>query len=97
MSELAIRWWYCLPEWPPADFDYEAALNKQGYRLVGNDKFRIEENLVDGLLKATPIDGYVGIYKTKTVTVNLFRNSSMSGPKRHALLSISSETKRSSN
>ena len=41
VGEVAIRWWYCLPEWPPADFDYVEALKKQGYRLVDNSQFRI--------------------------------------------------------
>ena len=34
VGEVAVRWWYCLPEWPPTNFNYEAALNKQGYRLL---------------------------------------------------------------
>lgn len=44
--------------------------------------------MVDGLLKATPIDGYVGVYKTKAKiidvrpkescpTLNLLRNKTM--------------------
>jgi hypothetical protein len=41
-GEVAKRWWYCFPEWPPADFDYEAALNKLGYRLVDSERFRME-------------------------------------------------------
>ena len=23
VEELAARWWYALPPWPPADFDFE--------------------------------------------------------------------------
>jgi hypothetical protein len=42
VGDVAVRWWYCLPEWPPADFDYEAELKKQGYRLVDNSRFRME-------------------------------------------------------
>ena len=71
MKEVAIRWWYCLPEWPPADFSYEEELRKQGYRLVDQHRFRMEENLVNGLLKASPIDGYVGVYRTKLVNNDL--------------------------
>ena len=68
-----MRWWYCLPEWPPADFDYEGALHRLKYRLVDGNKFRIEENEVNGLQKATPIEGYLGLYKTKNVRLTLLR------------------------
>ena len=67
MNEVAVRWWYCLPEWPPSDFNYELALKQQGYRLVNPEQFRVEDNMINGLVKATPIDGYIGIYKTKQV------------------------------
>lgn len=40
--------------------------------------------MVDGLLKATPIDGYVGVYKTKAVLLFIFRKLSMYDPKRAA-------------
>jgi hypothetical protein len=33
----------------------------------------MEENLVNGFLKATQIDGYVGVFKTKQVNLALFR------------------------
>ena len=23
VQDIAVRWWYALPEWPPADYDYE--------------------------------------------------------------------------
>lgn len=67
VKEVAVRWWYCLPEWPPADYPYEEELRKLGYRLVEQNRFRMEENLVNGLLKATPVDGYVGVFRTKQV------------------------------
>ena len=42
VGEIAVRWWYCLEEWPPTNFNYEAALKEQGYRLVENNRFRME-------------------------------------------------------
>ena len=71
---MAIRWWYCLPEWPPADYPYERELNKLGYRVVDASRFRMEENLLNGLYKVMPVDGYVGMYKSKVVSMDLFRN-----------------------
>ena len=29
------RWWYVLPDWPPADFDYAAALAERGSAGTG--------------------------------------------------------------
>ena len=69
VKEIAVRWWYCLPEWPPADYDYEPALRKLGCRLVDPARFRVETDLVNGLYKAAQIDGYPGYFKTKTVTL----------------------------
>lgn len=63
-----MRWWLCLPEWPPIDYDYEAELKKLGYRLVENSRFRMEENLVNGLFKATPLEGYIGVFRSKQVS-----------------------------
>jgi len=31
----------------------------------------MEENLVNGLFKATPIEGYVGVYKTKQKIIDV--------------------------
>lgn len=75
VKEVAVRWWYCLPEWPPVNYPYEEELKKLGYRLVDQSRFRMEENLVNGLLKATTVDGYVGVFRTKQVRKHPFRKS----------------------
>jgi hypothetical protein len=31
------------------------------------DRFRLEDDIVDGLQKVMPVDGYLGVYKSKTV------------------------------
>ena len=62
--EFAKRWWYVMPaEWPPKDFDYAAELEKEGYRIVPQDSFRKQLNVVNGLTKVHEVDGYRGIFK----------------------------------
>ena len=73
VGEVAVRWWYCLPEWPPVDYDYDGALKSKGYRMVQASKFKLQENVVGGLTKVTPVDGYTGMYKSKSVKIVLFR------------------------
>lgn len=34
VQELAKRWWYVIPEWPPADLDYTSKLKENGLRSV---------------------------------------------------------------
>jgi hypothetical protein len=82
VKEVAVRWWYCLPEWPSENYPYEDELRKLGYRLVDQNRFRMEENLVNGLLKATSIDGYVGVFRAKQVFTLQLRKSWISGPRR---------------
>lgn len=42
VDELARRWWYALPAWPPADFDYNTELVKRNFELVEPNKLREE-------------------------------------------------------
>ena len=42
VDELARRWWYALPAWPPADFDYNTELAKRNFELVEPNKLREE-------------------------------------------------------
>jgi hypothetical protein len=82
VKDVAVRWWYCLPPWPPADYDYESLLKKNGYRLVEPARFRMEENNVNGFLKATPLEGYVGVFRTKVVPPAPLRKSSTCVPRK---------------
>lgn len=34
------RWWYALPDWPPANYDYGPSLEEYKLRVVPKDKFR---------------------------------------------------------
>ncbi len=67
VKEVSIRWWYALPEWPPVDFDYSAKLKELGYRVLDAEKFKLEADTVNGLQKCVAVDGYKGVYKSKTV------------------------------
>eukprot|EP00438_Fugacium_kawagutii_P027034 Skav201245 [mRNA] locus=scaffold3106:68129:81563:- [translate_table: standard] len=65
------RWWYVLPDWPPKDFDYAAALAARGYRAVPVSEFEEAADL-EGELRtvgshhkkvfALP-NGYEGLYR----------------------------------
>lgn len=48
VEEFAKRWNYAMPEWPPKDFDYKPLLQEKGYRLVSFERFRSEEEKVNG-------------------------------------------------
>jgi len=75
------RWWYCLPEWPPANFDYTAELLKRNLRKVDFKYFRIEKDIDDkglmifvrsskttlGLKKVYEIPSYPGVFKNAQV------------------------------
>jgi len=32
--DVLKRWWYCLPDWPPRDFDYSETLVERNLREV---------------------------------------------------------------
>ncbi|CAE7895606.1 unnamed protein product, partial [Symbiodinium microadriaticum] len=65
VAKLLCRWWYVLPDWPPKDFDCEAALAERGYRKVPVEAFELEPDADDaGLRKAFPVSGgFRGLYR----------------------------------
>ena len=67
VQEIAVRWWYALPEWPPADYDYEEELKKKGYRLIKGGLFKFADEVENGLVKVAELDGYPGVYRAKHV------------------------------
>jgi hypothetical protein len=73
VQAVAVRWWYCLPAWPPENYSYEMDLRRLGYRLVETSRFRMEENEVNGFLKVMAVNGFPGIFKSKKVRLPLFR------------------------
>jgi len=62
VDELANRWWYALPPWPPADFNYNQALAKNGLRAIDVESFRMapEFDPRTGHKKVHPIECYEG-------------------------------------
>ena len=48
-----VGWWYVLPDWPPKDFDYTAALAEQGVNgclVAGIDgRFQLATNIDENL------------------------------------------------
>jgi hypothetical protein len=62
-SLLGARWWYVLPAWPPAGYNYASALATLGLREVKIERFGIEPE-VDGkgLRKVMGVEGYEGVF-----------------------------------
>lgn len=64
VAKLLCRWWYVLPDWPPPDFDYVAALAERGYRKVPVSDFETAEEMDGNLRKAFALpNGYKGLYR----------------------------------
>lgn len=42
VDELAVRWWYALPQYPPAGCDYNTKLKEHGFRLVDASRWKFE-------------------------------------------------------
>jgi hypothetical protein len=63
INELAIRWNYALPEWPPRDFDFEGALRANGLRRVEIKTWKSEPEEIDGLRKVYELPTFPGQYK----------------------------------
>jgi hypothetical protein len=66
--DILKRWWYCMPEWPPKDFDYVRALKDKKYRKVELLRFKLESQFdKDGLEKVFELAGFPGCFKTVKV------------------------------
>lgn len=64
VAELLCRWWYVMPDWPPADFDYGPKLAKENLRLVTLDKWEDEPDMdSNGRLKCYALSQYKGLYR----------------------------------
>lgn len=64
VSEVAARWWYVLPEWPPKDYDYTPKLSENKLRIVSVEKFNFEpEADVKGNRKVTELECYPGVFQ----------------------------------
>jgi len=64
VDEFAKRWWYALPAWPPANFDYIPVLTANGLRAVDSTKWKSEPELdKKGLKKVHVVEYYGGMFK----------------------------------
>ena len=64
VDEFAKRWWYALPAWPPLNYDYLAALQQNGLRIVESARWKSEPELdKNGLRKVQVVENYMGLYK----------------------------------
>lgn len=61
VDEFAKRWWYALPIWPPADFDYNAQLSANNLEAVEQNK--LKEKSSSGQERVCQVEGYPGVYR----------------------------------
>jgi hypothetical protein len=62
VREVLCRWWYCMPDWPPA-LDWKAELKTRKYREVQVHEWEASEEEVDGFKKVYPIGNYPGLFR----------------------------------
>ena len=64
VADILCRWWYAMPDWPPADFDYGAKMKEEKLRLVSLDKWEDEPDTdPNGFLKCYALTQYKGQYR----------------------------------
>ena len=64
IADILCRWWYVLPEWPPANFDFGAALEKAGLRLVTLERWEDEpDEDKAGRVKCYALTQFKGLYR----------------------------------
>ncbi|KRX04120.1 hypothetical protein PPERSA_08335 [Pseudocohnilembus persalinus] len=64
--DVLIRWWYCMPEWPPKNYDYQSKLIKLQLKPYEYKNFRNAKDIdQNGFKKVYYIEGYEGCYKDK--------------------------------
>lgn len=74
VADLLCRWWYVLPDWPPADFDYSSHLAEAKLRLVPLDKWETEpDRLPDGNVKCYALSQYKGLFRDAFGALRDFR------------------------
>ena len=60
--EILVRWWYCMEDWPPVNYDYNPLLSEQKLRVV-KDNFNQEPELdLNGFQKVKELPGFPGMF-----------------------------------
>ena len=64
VTELACRWNYALPSYPPKNFNFESALSKEGFKLVDTANFaRLKTDSGEKIV--TGVDYFEGLFRDK--------------------------------
>lgn len=64
VAKLLCRWWYVMPDWPPQDMDWAAALERQGCRCVPVEAMHMEPEYDErGLRKVFAVADWPGLYR----------------------------------
>lgn len=64
VADLLCRWWYVMPDWPPANFDFSRALADNKLRMVTLDRWEDEPDTDNsGRLKCYALTQYTGVYR----------------------------------
>jgi len=64
VQEILKRWWYVIPEWPPANFNYADLLVNAGLRKVDLEIWKLEPNVDEaGKKKVFELEWFKGVFK----------------------------------
>lgn len=61
--EVLKRWWYCMEDWPPKDYDYQSLLTQKKLRKV-DKHWKLQSEEVDGFTNVVEVASYRGIFKS---------------------------------
>ncbi|CBZ51029.1 conserved hypothetical protein [Neospora caninum Liverpool] len=64
VAQLLCRWWYVLPDWPPADFDYVTELTNRRLKLVTLEEYEDLDDVDEqGFTKVYQISAFPGVFR----------------------------------
>lgn len=64
IANILCRWWYGMPEWPPANYDYAPVLASKNLRVVPLSKWEdAEEFDAEKRLKCYALSQFPGLYR----------------------------------
>lgn len=64
VADILCRWWYAMPDWPPADYDYVSRMSQEKLRLVSLDRWDDEADVDgNGFVKCYALTQYKGLFR----------------------------------
>eukprot|EP01053_Blabericola_migrator_P002432 Blabericola_migrator_1__2431@NODE_1685_length_4002_cov_97_585260_g1092_i0_p1_GENE_NODE_1685_length_4002_cov_97_585260_g1092_i0NODE_1685_length_4002_cov_97_585260_g1092_i0_p1_ORF_typecomplete_len413_score86_99CDC27/PF09507_10/0_00068HHV5_US34A/PF17087_5/0_14Herpes_LMP1/PF05297_11/0_93FAM176/PF14851_6/6_7_NODE_1685_length_4002_cov_97_585260_g1092_i018573095 len=64
IAKVLSRWWYVMEDWPPADYDYQAELEKRKLKQVAFDQWEEADDVdSEGFTKVYQITHFPGIFR----------------------------------